>query len=86
MVVVHALRNSSRGKRLQEILSAQETDPVVLQEAVDIMEEAGSLDYVRSFAKEKIDLAKRQLCTAIEPSNSRDLLISMADWFVDRMI
>ena len=86
MVAVHALQHSAQAPRLEEILSSQTTDERTLQEAVDIMTEAGSLDFVRAYAHDMIDAAKERLVRAIEPSGARDLLISMADWFVDRMI
>lgn len=87
LVVVHALQNASpqARERLIEILSAKERDPEVLAEAVAIMEEAGSIDYARSYAEELSQNAKARLVAAIEPSPYRDLLVSMADWFVNRL-
>ena len=85
MVVVHALQNSADRDRLVEILSSKEKDPTVLQEAVDIMEASGSVDYARAYAENLTSIAKNRLVELIEPSNARDLLISMADWFVNRL-
>ncbi|MEY8460326.1 polyprenyl synthetase family protein [Eggerthellaceae bacterium 24-137] len=87
LVVVHALQNASpqARERLIEILSAKERDPEVLAEAVAIMEEAGSIDYARSYAEELSQNAKERLVAVIEPSPYRDLLVSMADWFVNRL-
>ncbi|MEC4184645.1 polyprenyl synthetase family protein [Adlercreutzia sp. R21] len=87
LVVVHALQNAAPAarERLIEILSAKERDPEVLAEAVAIMEEAGSIDYARSYAEELSQNAKTRLVEAIEPSPYRDLLVSMADWFVNRL-
>ncbi|MEC4176721.1 polyprenyl synthetase family protein [Adlercreutzia sp. R7] len=87
LVVVHALQNASpqARARLIEILSAKERDPEVLAEAVAIMEEAGSIDYARSYAEELSQNAKARLVEAVEPSPYRDLLVSMADWFVNRL-
>lgn len=85
MVVVHALKNSPRRERLIEILSSKEKDPIVLQEAVDIMEEAGSIEYARTYAENLTSIAKNRLIEILSPSNARNLLISMADWFVSRL-
>lgn len=85
LVVVHALQHSSERDRLIEILSSKEKDPDVLAEAVRIMEDAGSIDYARSYAERLTATAKERLVDGIEPSSSRDLLISMADWFVNRL-
>lgn len=85
LVVVHALQHSSERERLIEILSSKEKDPAVLAEAVRIMEDAGSIDYARAYAEGLTSAAKERLADEIEPSPSRDLLISMADWFVNRL-
>ncbi len=87
LVVVHALQNAAPAarERLIEILSAKERDPEVLAEAVAIMEEAGSVDYARAYAENLSQNAKARLVEVIEPSPYRDLLVSMADWFVNRL-
>ena len=87
LVVVHALQNAEpeARERLIEILSAKERDPEVLAEAVALMEEAGSIDYARTYAEELSQNAKARLVEAIDPSPWRDLLVSMADWFVNRL-
>lgn len=85
LVVVHALQNSAQRKRLIEILSSKEKDPAVLAEAVAIMEESGSIDYARNYAENLTSIAKNRLSDMIGPSDARDLLISMADWFVNRL-
>ena len=87
LVVVHALQNADPDQRdrLIEILSSKEKDEDVLAEAVDIMEQTGSIDYARSYAENLTSIAKNRLVGAIEPSMSRDMLVSMADWFVNRL-
>lgn len=87
LVVVHALQNSGNGQRerLIEILSSKEKDPAVLAEAVALMEECGSIDYARSYAENLTSIAKNRLVDMVPPSDARDLLISMADWFVNRL-
>lgn len=87
LVVVHALQNLSEEKktRLISILSSKEKDQTVLAEAVAIMEEAGSIDYARNYAENLTSIAKNRLLEMVGPSPARDLLISMADWFVNRL-
>jgi geranylgeranyl diphosphate synthase type I len=85
LVVVHALQNSPKRDRLIEILSSKEHDPRVLAEAVGIMHESGSISYARSYAENLTRAAKSRLVGEIAPSAARDLLISMADWFVHRL-
>ncbi len=85
LTVVHALQNSPSRDRLIEILSSKEKDPAILAEAVEIMQESGSIDYARNYAENLTSIAKNRLIDMIEPSSTRDLLISMADWFVNRL-
>ncbi len=85
LMVVHALKHSGKRERLIEILSSKEKDPAVLAEAVDIMTESGSIEYARSYAESLTTRATKRLSEALEPSDSRDMLISMADWFVNRL-
>ena len=87
LVVVHALQNLSGAnrERLVEVLSSHAKDPAVLDEAVALMNEAGSIDYARNYAENLTSIAKNRLVDMIDPSPARDLLISMADWFVSRL-
>ena len=87
LVVVHALQHAApeARERLVELLSSKERAPEVLAEAVAIMEETGSIDYARTFAEDLTLNAKARLAGALPPSQYRDLLVSMADWFVNRL-
>lgn len=85
LVVVHALQHSDKRDRLIEILSSKETDPAVLEEAVSIMREAGSIDYAREYAERLTANAQERLAAIIPDSTARRLLVSMANWFVDRL-
>lgn len=87
LVVVHALKyaNEADRSRLIEILSSKEKDQNVLSEAVDIMIRAGSIDYARAYAEDLSSRAKKYLQDKIKASAARDLLLSMADWFVNRL-
>ena len=87
LMVVHALQHSGDGDRdrLIEILSSKERDLDVLSEAVGIMDKSGSIDYARNYAENLTSIAKNRLIDMVAPSQARDLLISMADWFVKRL-
>jgi geranylgeranyl diphosphate synthase, type I len=84
LVAIHALQNAGRRERLLEILSARSTDPEVLAEAVEIMEATGSVDFARTYARDLIVEAKEGLVDAVPKSRARDLLGSMADFFIKR--
>ena len=49
------------------------------------MRESGSIDFARSYAEDLIAKAKNRIEGVVEPSPSLDILISMADWFIDRL-
>jgi geranylgeranyl diphosphate synthase type I len=87
LIVVHALQNLDEANkaRLVEILSSKERDPQILAEAVTIMEKSGSITYARNYAENLSSIAKNRLREMIDPSPARDLLESMADWFVKRL-
>ena len=87
LVVVHALQNLGESDRaaLVEILSSHVKEPDVLAEAVDIMNKSGSIDYARNYAENLTSIAKNRIIDMIDPSPSRDMLVSMADWFVNRL-
>ncbi len=87
LMVVHALHalGEKEHGRLVEILSSREEDPAVLAEAVELMEQSGSIDYARNYAQNLTSIAKNRLVDMIEPSEAREILISMADWFVNRL-
>ena len=87
LVVVHALNHleGAQHERLVELLSSHTKEPAELDEAVQIMTESGSIDYARNYAENLTSIAKNRLFDMIEPSPSRDMLISMADWFVNRL-
>jgi geranylgeranyl diphosphate synthase, type I len=84
LVAIHALQNSPVRERLLELLSAHTDDPALLAEAVGIMEDAGSIDFARTYARDLIVNAKQGLLEAVPSSPARDLLGSMADFFVER--
>lgn len=84
LVAIHALQHSDRRDRLREILSAHSDDAVVLAEAVEIMQEAGSIEFARDYSRDLIVEAKACLVDAVPASRARDLLASMADYFVKR--
>ena len=87
LVVVHALQSLKDGdrERLIELLSSRTKDTADLDEAVALMAKAGSIDYARNYAENLTSIAKNRLFDMIEPSPSRDILVSMADWFVNRL-
>lgn len=84
LVAVHALTHSPESERLQGILSMRESDPARLEEAVSIMRDAGSIDFASEYAERLVVDAKAALEADLPRSRARDLLASMADFFIRR--
>jgi geranylgeranyl diphosphate synthase type I len=84
LAAVHALEHSDRRERLLEILASRTEDQALLEEAVTIMRESGSIEFARSYAREIVLTAQADLKAALPKSKARDLLLSMADFFVER--
>ena len=84
LVAIHALGVSPRRDRLLQILSSHVSDPATLAEAVAIMEEAGSIDHARRYAHDLVVDAKSEMQKALPKTKARDLLCSMADFFIRR--
>jgi len=86
LVAVHALQHAAAAPRdrLLEILSAHVTDPAVLAEAVDIMKDAGSVDFANRYACDLVTGAKTALEAELPKSSPKKLLLSMADFFIER--
>ena len=57
----------------------------MLAKVVRIFEEAGSIEYARDYADSLTKIAKMRLREILGPSDARELLLSMADWFVNRL-
>jgi geranylgeranyl diphosphate synthase type I len=85
LIAVHSIQHSAQSSELIAILAAHVTEPVILTRAVDIMREAGSFDFAREYATGLVSRAKAELSEALQPSKSLTLLLSMADFFVNRM-
>ncbi|MHB1020717.1 MAG: polyprenyl synthetase family protein, partial [Coriobacteriia bacterium] len=84
LAAVHALEHSAARDRLLVILAARTEDPALLDEAVAIMTASGSIDFARGYARDLVLTAKADLEGALPSSKARDLLLSMADFFVQR--
>jgi len=86
LAVVHALEYSAEGERLRllEILASHTEDAAIAEEAVAIMTASGSIAFARTYARDLVLNAKDALEAALPQSDSRDLLLSMADFFIER--
>lgn len=71
-------------KKLISLLSSKTNDPILLEEAVELIVSTGAVDNVRAYAQTLIAEAKGCLEEAPFDAEARDTLLSMADFFVNR--
>lgn len=86
LLVVWALAHLGDLQRdeLLHILGRETTDAVALARAVELIDASGAVDYVRGYAHELVADAKAHLVGARLEETPRDVLLSMADFFVER--
>lgn len=87
LMVVHALTHAAPEAReeLVGILRAHTSDEALLARAVEIMEEAGSIAHARAYSLELTTRAKERLEPLELDPKAKQLFMSMADFFVDRL-
>lgn len=85
LVAVHALSDARFHDEVEQILSSGTEDPAQLARAVQIFEKTGSIDYARSYAFDLTAQAKAALEDIELDPHARELFISMADFFVERL-
>ena len=86
LIAIHALSHSAGASRarLLELLQTHTADAEELEEAVALMRVSGSLAYAKDYAAGLIEDAKSVLDGALPASKAKELLLSMADFFIAR--
>lgn len=85
LMAVYALQDAAVADELKAILSAHATDPDQLARAVELMEAAGALEYARDYSLDLTARAKQSLESVKLDKKPKQLLLSMADFFVERL-
>ena len=87
LVVVHALEHaeSETRRELVEILRSGTQDAALLERAVEIFDETGSIAFAHDYALRLTERAKEELSGIELENDCRELLLSMADFFVERL-
>jgi len=85
LVAVHALQHSGQKTELTAILASHTTAPTMLACAVEIMLNAGSLEFASDYATGLVKAAKADIADKLEDNEYTKLLMQMADFFVERM-
>lgn len=84
---VHALEHaeSETRRELVEILRSGTQDAALLERAVEIFDETGSIAFAHDYALRLTERAKEELSGIELENDCRKLLLSMADFFVERL-
>lgn len=85
LIAVHAMQNSKHSVELTRILASHATDDATLARAVEIMQEAGSIDFAREYAMGIVHTAKGAIADKLLDNDYSKLLLQMADFFVERL-
>ena len=87
LLAVWALTHLAEGPaaELRRILSSNTTDEAQLARAVELMDESGAIDHTRAYARRLADEAKSHLASADFLPEAGRTLLSMADFFVERL-
>lgn len=87
LIMVHALEHAhgSEHDELLEIMSSKETNPARLARAVEIMQDAGSIDFAREHAMKLAHDHQDRIKEVLPANPSRQLLVAMGDFFVSRL-
>lgn len=84
LIALHALKHSPDRDELLAILESRTTDEGRKARAVEIMQEAESIDFAREYATKLVTDAKAELEVALPSSKAKNILMSMADYFIER--
>ena len=85
LMVVKALAESEGEdhERLLEILKEENSSQENVQEAIDLFNKYGSIEYAHNLALENVDGAKKVL-EILPDSEAKSMLIALADFVIDR--
>ncbi|WP_297983432.1 short chain isoprenyl diphosphate synthase IdsA [uncultured Methanobrevibacter sp.] len=85
LMVVKALAESEGedNERLLEILKEEDSSQENVNEAIDLFNKYGSIEYAHNLALENIEGAKKAI-DILEDSEAKDMLIALADFVIDR--
>ena len=85
LIAVHALSDERYHDEVEAILSSGTEDPAQLARAVEIFQETGSIDYAPAYALDLTAKAKAAIEDVPLDPHARELFLSMADFFVERL-
>jgi len=90
LMVLHAFKHSSpqKVKRLRQILSSHPpmSDQATILEAIQIIKDAGSIEYAQKKAKEIVSAAWKEVDSLLPENEGKQKLKAFADYLIERDI
>ena len=86
LLVLHALQNgdATAATRLRDILASHPTDQTIIDEAIEIIEATGAIDYARDRARTLMEQSWRSLDAMLAESEAKDRLRQFAEFVTRR--
>ncbi len=84
IMVIHALHQSARAKRLLELLNMHTRDRKLISEAIQILEDSGSIEYARGRAREIVSEAWEDVRDNLVASTAKETLANFILFAVER--
>ena len=88
LVVIHTFETAKAAdrKRLIAILNMHTDDQKLRNEAIGIMDQCGSLEYARQFARRLVKESWREVDRLLSPSEAKEQLKAFAEFLIERKI
>ncbi|MDO4842118.1 MAG: polyprenyl synthetase family protein [Phoenicibacter congonensis] len=86
LIALHAIKSldAENSKKLQDILDSNDNTPQEIEDALNLIEKSGALDYAKERTKSLIFESKSIMNVCMNEGKEKELLISMADWCLER--
>lgn len=88
LMVIHTIHNANKSdkKRLREILGLHTNSQKLRNEAINIMEKYGAIDYAKEFARRIVKDAWVEIDELLSSSDAKEKLRAFADYLIKRDI
>jgi len=88
LIIIHAFSvlNEEKKNRIASVLDAKENSEEQIKEIISILEESGSIDYAKQFAKDFVSKSWAKLDKELDDSDAKKMLKEFADYVIERQI
>jgi geranylgeranyl pyrophosphate synthase len=88
LIVIHTFEKAepSDRERLKEILKMHTSSQKLRDEAIDIMQKYGSIEYAKQFARNLVRQSWKEIDELLHPSEAKERLKAFAEYLIERKI